>query len=225
MEKSSRIYSPRIDIVIGCLIALVSITFALAAWRVSGVSSSAGDANRQGILDTIKKQAAANEDWRKTYEEANYAENYSAYLAEVKAMEASGDPTAALQAADLRKYLLPSLQLLGAPLASEAAYQNPDGSYNLQKRFAALEAATPDLRDLDPQKSFQLAARYFSEQRWLTVASVLLAISLFWLALAEIGGKRLRVPTLVMGAALYGLGLAALVGIELTFFFLRGGLL
>jgi hypothetical protein len=225
MNKTSSLASPRLDLLIAGLIALVSITFALAAWRVSMVSSSAGDANRQGILDTIKKQAATNEDWRKTYEEANYAESYAAYLAEVKALETSGDPSAAAQAANLRQYLLPSLKLLAGPLASEPIYQNPDGTYNLQKRFDSLETATPDLSSLKPQASFELAGRYNGEQRWVTVVAVLLAISLFWLALAEIGGKRLRLSTLVIGAVVYGVGLAAFAVIEVVFFFLRGGVL
>jgi len=225
MNRSSSLASPRLDIVIAILIAVVSTTFALAAWRVSMVSSSAGDANRQGILDTIKKQAATNEDWRKTYEEANYAESYAVYLAEVKALETSGDPAAAAQAANLRQYLLPSLKLFAAPLASEPIYQNPDGTYDLQKRFDSLESATPDLSSLKPQASFELAGRYNAEQRWVTVVAVLLAISLFWLALAEIGGKRLRLSTLIIGAVVYGVGLVALAVIEVVFFFLRGGVL
>lgn len=224
MNESTSDRFPRLDIVIAFLIAIVSTTFALAAWRVSMVSSSAGDASRVGILDSIKKQAATNEDWRKTYEEANYAESYAAYLAQVKALEASGDPGAAAQAASLRQYLLPSLKLLSGPLASEPGYQNPDGTYALQKRFDALEAAS-DLRSLDPQSSFQLANRYYSEQRWVTVATVLLAISLFWLALAEVGGKRLRVPTLIIGGVVYGIGLVALAIIEVVFFLVRGGVL
>jgi hypothetical protein len=225
MNESPRTDSSRLDILIAFLIAIVSTTFALAAWRISLISSSAGDASRHGILDAIKKQAATNEDWRKTYEEANNAESYAAYLAQIQALEAGGDPAAAARAANLRQYLLPSLQLLAAPLASEPTYQNPDGTYNLQKRFEALEGETPDLRDLDPQAAFQLAGRYYAEQRWLTVATVLLAISLFWLALAEVGGKRLRLPTLIIGAGVYGLGLAALAVIEVVFFFLRGGVL
>jgi hypothetical protein len=225
MGQSNRVDSPRLDIIIAFLIALVSITFALAAWRVSLVASSAGDANRRGILDTVKKQAATNEDWRKTYEEANYAESYAAYLAEIKTLEASGDPAEAAQAANLRQYLLPSLQLMASPLASEPVYQNPDGTYDLQKRFDALEATTPDLSGLDPQASFQLANRYFSEQRWLTVATVLLAISLFWLALAQVSGKRLRLTTLIIGIVVYAISLLAVVGIEGIFIFLRGGVL
>jgi hypothetical protein len=225
MNKSPGTESNRLEIVIAFLIAIVSITFALSAWRISSVASNAGDASRHGILDAIKKQTATNEDWRSTYEEANYAESYAAYLAGVKALEANGDPAAVEQAANLRKYLLPNLQLLAAPLASETIYQKPDGTYDLQKRFDALEAGSPDLRDLDPQASFQLADRYYAEQRWLTVATVLLAISLFWLALAEISGKRLRTPTLIIGVGVYAIGLAALAVIEVVFFFLRGGVL
>ncbi len=225
MKKASLFESPKIEIIIAMLIAIVSLTFAASAWRISLVSSSAGDANRQGTLDAIKKQAATNEDWRKTYEEANYAVSYATYAAQVEALEASGDASAAEQATNLRTYLLPNLQLLASPLASEEIYLNPDGTYDLQKRFNALMDETPDLRDLDPQKSFKLAGQYFSEQRWLTVASVVLAISLFWLALAEVSGKRLRLTVLVIGSAVYLLGLGSMVVIEAVFFFLRGGVL
>jgi hypothetical protein len=225
MDKSSRNGFSRLDLVIAFLIALVSTTFALAAWRISMVSSSAGEASRQGILDAIKKQASGDENWRRTYQEAGFAENYAVYLAEIEALEASRAPAALTQAVNLRQYLLPSLQLLAAPLATESMYEVSNGTYDLQKRFDALEAENPSLRDLDPQASFQLADRYYAEQRWLTVATVLLAISLFWLALAQVSGKRLRLPTLVIGSGVYGLGLVGLVVIEGLFFFLRGGVL
>jgi hypothetical protein len=225
MQKPRWFVSLHLDIVIAFLIAIVSTTLALAAWRSNLVSSSAADASRLGILDTIKKQSATNEDWRATYEEANYAENYAVYLAEVQALEASGDPIAVAQAANLRQYLLPNLQLSAAPLASDPIYQNPDGTYDLSKRFDDLEAAVPDLRDLNPEASFQLAGRYYAEQRWLTVTMVLLAVSLFWLALAEIGGKRQRLLTFLIGGGVYGLGLVLLAIVEVVFFILRGGVL
>jgi hypothetical protein len=225
MENFSRHDSTRRDFLIAILIAIVSTTFALAAWRTSLVASSAGDADRQGILEAIQKQAFANENWQQIYEEANYAENYAVYLAEVEALEASGDPAADVQAANLRQYLLPNLQLLAAPLATEPVYESPNGTYDLQRRFEALETENPDLWNLDPQASFRLANRYYAEQRWLTVAVVLMAISLFWLAIAQISGKRLRLPTLVIGLSVYGLAWLALVVIEVLFFMLRGGVL
>jgi hypothetical protein len=54
---------------------------------------------------------------------------------------------------------------------------------------------------------------------------VVLATSLFWLALAEISGKRIRLATMVIGAVVYGVGLAGFIISELIFFFLRGGVL
>ena len=225
MHKPRWFASLHLDIVIAFLIAIVSTTLALAAWRSNLVSSSAGDAGRRGILDTLKKQTATNEDWRATYQEAGYAENYAVYLAEVQALEASSDPAAADQAANLRQYMLPSLQMPAAPLASDPVYQKADGTYDLGKRFNVLEAATPDLRDLNPQASFQLAGRYYAEQRWLTVGMVLLAISLFWLALAEISAARQRLLTLLIGGGIYGLGLALLLVVEVVFLILRGGVL
>jgi hypothetical protein len=225
MDTSPRNESDRLSMIIAFLIAAVSTTLALASWRISGVSSSAGDASRQGIIDAIKQQAFVNANWRQTYQEANYAESYAVYLANIDALDASGDPAALAQANDLRQYLLPNLQMLAGPLTSNAVYKNPDGTYDLQKRFNDLEAESPDLRDLDPQASYQLAGRYYSEQRWLTVATVLLALSLFWLALAEIGGKRLRTLTLIIGAGVYGVGLMAFAVIEVVFFFVRGGAL
>ncbi len=225
MNKSSFFDSPRIESIIAFLIAVVSVTFVLATWRTSMVSSSASDANKTGILNTVKKQAGANEDWRQTYEAAGFAESYAAYVSEVKALEDAGDPTSAAQAANLRQYLLPSLQLLGKPLATEAKYEKADGTYDLQMLFNDNQADSPDISGLKPEDSFQKAVRYYGEQRWLTVASVLLAISLFWLALAEVSGKRLRLTVLIIGTAVYALGLGALAVIEVVFFILRGGAL
>ena len=225
MEESPKKETPQLDMVIAFLIAIVSTTFAFASWRLSLASSSSGDASRQGIIDSIKIQTFTNENWRETYQEASFAENYAVYLSSIEALEASGNSTAIAQAADLRQYLLPNLQVLASPLASDPVYLNTDGTYNLQKRFDDLTATSTDLRDLNPQSSFDLAGQYNAEQRWLTVATVLLAISLFWLALAEIGGKRMRKPTLVIGVGVYAIALVSLVVIEMVSFFLRGGVL
>ena len=225
MHKPGWLASPHLDTVIAFLIAIVSTTLALAAWRANLVSSSAGDASRRGIMETLKKQTASNENWRTTYQEAGYAENYAVYQAELQALEASNNPVAVSQAESLRQYLLPSLQLPAASLVSDPIYQNPDGTYDLGKRFDALEATATDLRDLNPNASFQLSNRYFAEQRWLTVAMVLLAVSLFWLALAEIGGGRQRLLTFLIGGSVYGLGLILLIGVELIFLIMRGGTL
>jgi hypothetical protein len=221
-EKST---SNRLELVIAFLIAIVSLTTAVAAWRTNAVGSKAGDATRLGLIDTVRQQTAANENWRKLYEEAGYAQSYAVTLAGVEAMEASGDTTAAAQAANMREYLLPGIVQLANPLATDPRYELDDGTYDLELRFADLQEDSADMTSLDPQASFTLSDQYGSEQRWLMLGTVLLALSLFWLALSQVGGSRLRLGTLGIGVIIYLIGLAWFFFVEILFFFLRGGAL
>jgi len=215
----------RLDVVIAILIAFVSLTTALAAWRTSIVGSSAADASRQGIIDAIKQGASENQSWRKLYEEAGYATSFAIESAAADAMEASGDATYRATAKNLRQYLLPSLQLLSDELGTNEKYLKSDGTFDLEKRFADLQAASPDIQALDPASSFDLAGKYSSEQRWLTMGTVLLAISLFWLGMAEILAGRARVVNLSIGLGVYILGVLFLLGVEAFAIIGRGGVL
>jgi hypothetical protein len=217
--------SPRLEIFIAVMIALASATTAFVTWRASMVSSAAGDAVRQGLIDAVKKQAAANEDWRLTYEQAGYAQTYAVTLAQVEAYEASGDSAGEAQAANLRQYLLPNLLVLSEPLGTDEKYLKSDGTYDLEMRFADLQSQSPDLAALDPEASFKLSDGYAAEQRWLTVAMVLLAISLFWLALAELNSGNSRMVMLVIGLGIYFFSLAWFGGVEIVFIIARGGVL
>src|SRR5215203_1209849 len=196
----------RLDLVIAVLIALVSLTTALAAWRTSVVGSSAADASRQGIIDAIKKGASENQSWRKLYEEAGYATSFAIESAATEAMDGSGDEMYRATAKNLRQYLLPSLQLLADELGTDEKYLKPDNTFDLEKRFADLQAASPDIEALNPQLSFELSGKYASEQRWLTIGTVLLAVSLFWLGMAEILTGRARVANLTIGLGVYLFG-------------------
>jgi hypothetical protein len=53
----------------------------------------------------------------------------------------------------------------------------------------------------------------------------LLALSLFWLALSQVGGSRLRLGTLGIGVIIFLIGLAWFFFVEILFIFLRGGAL
>src|ERR1043165_7569481 len=128
MTEKRRLDPARMDVVIAILIALVSLTTALAAWRTNAVGSNAADANRQGLIDALKQGAAQNEDWRKVYEEAGYASSFAVESAAADAMEASKDATLKAASKNLRQYLLPSLQLLSEPLGTQEKYLKPDRS-------------------------------------------------------------------------------------------------
>lgn len=215
----------RLDVVIAILITLVSLTTALAAWRTNIVGSSAADANRLGLLDALKKGAAQNENWRKLYEEAGYASTFVIENAAAAEMESSEDEALKAAAKNVRQYLLPSLQLLSEPLGTQEKYLKSDGTFDLEKRFTNLEAEAPDTLALDPAASFALADGYASEQRWLTVGTVLLAISLFWLGMAEILSGRGRTINLTLGIGVYLVGLLLFLTVEIVAIWGRGGVL
>ena len=217
--------SDRLAIWIAVLTALVSLTTALAAWRTAALGSTAGDLIYQGMLNAVKKQAAANEDWRQAYQEAGYARDYLVFLNGLLVQENSTDPAAQEQAAQLRTYLLPGMKSLATPLGTDPVYFNTGGLLNVQKRFNDLEKQSSDLSSLDPQASFSQSDNYYAEQRWLVVGTILIAVSLFWLGLSQLSHLRPRVLILVLGIIVYGVGLVWCLGVEVIFFFLRGGVL
>ncbi len=225
MKKSKWSDPSRLDLLFAVLMAIVSLTTAVAAWRTNAVGSQAADTLHRGLVDAIKKDAAMNEDWRRAYEEAGYARDWAIALAGIQSLENSGDAAAVQRAGIMRQFLLPGLASLAGPFAADSAYRKADGTFDVDKRFASLEAETPDLAGLDPQASFQRAAVSFNEQRWLVVGTVLLALSLFWLGAAQISKGRLRSLARAAGTAIYVFGLAWFLVVEVVFLFIhRGGL-
>lgn len=214
-----------LEVWIAILIALVSLTTALATWRTAGLGSKAGDLIVKGLLDAVKRQATANEDWRRSYQEAGYARDYLVILEGLVIQENSTDPASQEQAAQLRTYLLPGVESLATPLGTDPSYLSPQGWLNVQKRFDELEAESPDLSNLDPLASFSLADTYFAEQRWLVVGTILITVSLFWLGLSQLSHLRSRILILILGVFVYGIGLVWCLGVEFVFFILRGGAL
>lgn len=215
-------FKSRFEVLSAILIAIVSLSTAFAVWRTNVVGSNAADHGRLGLIDAIKKQAFENENYRKAYEEAGFAYQFVVKQAEAEALEASEDPASQDQAANIKQYLLPNMQLLAAPLAADAKYQKKDGTYDLQLRLEDME--TDDERQLDPQASFERADSFYAEQRWLVIGSVLLAVSLFCLALAEISRERLRIWGFILGLGVYLAGFAWFLGVEIVFFLVhRGG--
>lgn len=220
MKRSGR-FTSRFEVVNAILIAVVSLTTAFAVWRTNVVGSNAAEESRQGLIDAVKKQAFENETYRKVYEEAGFAYQFAVKQAEVQALQASDDPVVQDQAANIRQYLLPNMQLLAQPLSTDEKYQNVDGTYDIQKRLADLQNTEESY--LDPTASFARAESFLSQQRWLVIGSVILAVSLFWLALAEVSNQSSIGWQFTLGLVVYIVGVLWFVGVELVFFYMRRG--
>ncbi|HEX7620067.1 MAG TPA: hypothetical protein VF359_02580 [Anaerolineales bacterium] len=215
----------RLEVWIAALIALVSLTTALAAWRTAGLGSKAGDFIYKGMLDAVKRQATANDDWQQAYQYAGYERDYLIFLSGLTAREKSTDPASLEQATQLRTYLLPGLESQANPTGLKPFTFTTEGLVNIQQRFDQLEAQSSDLSSLNPQASFSLADAYFAEQRWLVVGTILIAVSLFWLGLSQLSHLRSRLLILVLGIIVFGFGLLWSLGVEVVFFIIRGGVL
>ena len=217
----SKWFTSRFEVVNAILIAIVSLTTAVAVWRTNVIGSQAAEESRKGLIEAAKQQIIGNENYRKMYEEAGFAYQYAVKQAEVQALEESDDPIVQDQAANIRQYLLPNMQLLAQPLSTDEKYQNEDGTYDLQKRLADIQ--NTEESQIDPTATFARADSFFSQQRWLVIGSVLLAVSLFWLALAELSSERQRGWQFTLGFAIYIVGILWFVGVELIYFYMRRG--
>lgn len=224
MEKPKE-KNNHLEVWIAVLIALVSLTTALATWRTASLGSKAGDLIYKGLIDAVKRQANANENWHQAYQDAGNARDYLITLDGLNVQEKSTDPANQELALQLRTYLLPGMEKQAAPLGTDPTYLTPQGWLNVQKRFDELEVQSSDLSSLDPPASFSLADKYYAEQRWLVMGTILIAISLFWLGLSQLSHLRSRILILVLGVLVYGFGLVWSLGVELVFFILRGGVL
>jgi hypothetical protein len=224
MTEKKMLDPARMDVVIAVLIALISLTTALAAWRTNAVGSNAAEADRQGLMNALTKGRLQNDNWRDLYGEAEYAVSLAVESAATEAMEVSEDETLRATAKYIRESLLVSLQIHSDPLGTQEKYSKSDGSFDIEKRFADM-AVESDVNTFDPAPSFELADRYAYEQRWLTVGTMLLAISLFWLGLAEILSGRGRIINLTLGVGIYLLGLLFFCIVEVIAIVGRGGVL
>ena len=218
--KKQNWFMSHFEVANAILIALVSLTTAFSVWRTNVVGSDAADESRAGLIDAVKKQSLDNENYRKLYEEAGFSYQFAVKEAEVKRLEASSDAGAQSRGKNIRQYLLPNMQLLGQPLATEEKYRKADGTFDLGQRFTDLQNEGEAITD--PATSFAHADLLFSQQRWLVIGSILLAVSLFWLTLAEIN-ERLRSIEFVIGLGTYLFGIAWFLGVELVFFLLQRG--
>ena len=197
--------TPRGEVTTAILIAVVSFFTALVVYLTNTAGSNATNLNHQGLIDKVKLEAYANENWRMVYQEAATAYSYQVEKANIASLAASKDPISRAQAKSTEQMLLPNLKLNADEFLSSPKYVRADGSFDLQARFNDLQSL-PEIQQLDPEKTFKKADEFYKEQRWYLIGSVILATSLFWLGLAQITHKHRRVISVLIGFFMFGIG-------------------
>jgi len=214
MDPQSK--SPRFQTLIAVLIAMVTVTGAIVAWRAATISSEADDAEREGLLSTIVRERvdATNRTW--LYNDLRTFALYTEYqtLADRLAQDAqahreAGDEDEAdrlAQEAERYRLLSDNLRrfLFEGYITSEGTY---DANAFLARRWA--EAARE--ADLEPQDDLALADTLRLRAQRLVGGTIFLAAALLLLTLAQISRSGLRYLFLAGGVTLYLIVLSGLL--------------
>ncbi len=226
MQQEER--SGKFQTIVAVLIALVAVSAAVVAWRSAMVSSAASDAHEEGIINTVKWEAAATEDVRYLYQEADYANMYVSLMERADLLneqatrflgEGKADEALEAQAQALVYQTLASNLAGFSPMTTDSRYRGEDGTFNLEARLADLRAENQDLVDLDPAASFNEADKRLAESRVLTAMIVFLTGTLLFYTLAEIIESRLKYVFVAVGSMTF-LGTLAAVTIAEAYFLL-----
>ena len=217
-----------IETVTSVLIAIVSVLTAAVVWRASVASGAATDADRRGIISTLKSAAADAEDLAYLYQqEADLAQRHVLLQAQIDylrrrasefAATADGAGVAAILNSEADALLMADQgTVAGVPLVADTRYRRADGTLDLDMRLQDLAAENPDLAALDPGQDFAQADRLDDKALYLALTVIAFALALFALTLAQITKRRSRRLFLVLGVVIAVAAAAIAAGLELFF--------
>lgn len=215
----------RFDTLIGLAIAVVTVTAAVVLWQAARLESQASDLDRQGMIETIKREAAGAETVRFLYQEATYGVLYDvAHARVVRALESvrtsrdQGDEEGVTEGSARAQWLGEAASGLASfsPLTTDEGYRSADGRFDLDKRFVDLKKQDTDLWNLDPPQTFAQADALHKRAKRTTGTVVIFALALFFFTLGQVIDNLLRYLFALIGVGLYGLGLVAAAIIALV---------
>lgn len=207
---------------ISTLIAVVTVLGAYVAWRAQVAGSESGDLEAEGLQASHSDQEVRN---RIIIE---IAEHYTAYLdflsnrkLAFSALQdlSNGENLTTEQEEKIYKDFVGSLDLAATTKryffpGRYLSYDESGETYDYIAEYNELYAAQQRDRDLDAQKSFERSDSLSEKVMALLGVLVVLAISLWLLALSEVLGTATRYATGVGGALFLILGAYGVYSIE-----------
>jgi len=171
--------------IVAVLIALVTVTGALVAWRASLANSSAGDADFAGLTATL------NTEETRTLNKANLYANYQAYVSYVQYNELGNLVNADLKSAapeaapNLEHQKVEAWDLATAnQYFFPSRYLDREGNYDTQRQLGEAWAEAGLGKDLNPEPHFTEADRLRIRANWLvgTITALAGALLLYTVA-------------------------------------------
>lgn len=227
-EQMPDLATDRIGMLSAILIAVVTTITAVMVWRASMLSSEATGAERAGLINTLKAEAARSENLAYLYQqEADLAQSHILLQAQINylrsqantfgAMEDGATSAAVLDAEATALVLADEGTRAATPLIYNSQYRLEDGTFDLEARLEALTAEHPDLAALDPTADFERADRMNDQSLYLGLTVIVFAVALFALTLAEITKRPIRRVYLAIGVLIALAASISAVGLELYF--------
>lgn len=202
---------------IAALIALVTVLGATAACLASAAVSNAGDADFAGMEASIRSQKA------EIVNQINAYEHYRAFTTYTRYNELGNlmyDPNADTETDSRNAAIQKEVWGVANGISSSffsPRYINPDGSYNLQRELQEEYARDAQDEDLNSAPQFDYSDRQRRQSAFLTGDMITLAVSFWFLTLAQATDKNIKYLWAAIGALA---GLAGIAGIFIGRFML-----
>lgn len=206
--------SDRFDVAVTILIALVTVFGAVIAWRASLAASQAGDAEQQGLLDTLALEEGLAAHETQLYTDLQYFVRYAEYTevaSRLRTDEAAARERGEIGLADDLAHEAELYEDLAANQEDffDAGYVRSDGTFDQQAYLANLRQADARVNGLDPDAGFAAADTYQEQAKRLVALIAALTVALFFYTLSQITEHRAKYPLAVAGTLIF---LATAVG-------------
>ena len=192
------------------LVAFVTVLGAMVACMATSAASNAANADFDGLNAAISAQKA------EIINEINAYEHYRAFTAYSRYLELGTllyDPNADDKTSKANGVIQREVWGIASGIKSiffQPRYITADGTYDLQRELDEALAEDAQKEDLNPDPYFKESDRMHKRSTFLTADMIVLAISFWFLQLAQVTEKRIKYFWITVGILL---GLTGILGI------------
>jgi hypothetical protein len=206
--------SDRFDVAVTILIALVTVFGAVIAWRASLSSSAAGNAEQQGLLDTLALEEGLASHQTRLYTDLQYFVRYAEYSAVASRLRSDEEAARSRGEIGLADDLAQEAELYEDLARNQEdffdpAYVRSDGTFDQPAYLANLRLRDERVNRLDPDAVFAAANAYQEQAKRLIALISALTVALFFYTLSQITEHRAKYALAVAGTVTF---LATAVG-------------